>query len=230
MNLFAISDLHLSFGTNKPMNIFRGWDNHAERIASAWKKIVNNDDTVVLGGDISWALKLDEALADFKFIDSLPGKKIILKGNHDFWWGTVAKIKEFFNKNGIDSISILHNNAYALGDIAVCGTRGWLYDGVGEQDEKVIRRECGRLETSIAQGILSGSKPIIFLHYPPVYGSFICEEIFAIIKKYKIDTVYYGHIHGTGCNHIVNEYDGVKLRLISCDCVNFTPVFISQYI
>ena len=127
MNLFTISDLHLSFGTDKPMNIFRGWDNHTERIKANWCRMIKDDDIVVLPGDLSWGLKIEETLEDFKFLDSLPGKKIILKGNHDLWWGTVTKLKEFFKKNDIKTIDILFNYAFSCGKYAIAGTRGWFF-------------------------------------------------------------------------------------------------------
>lgn len=228
MNLFTISDLHLPLGVNKPMDIFGGWDNYVERIQKNWKKLVNNEDTVVIGGDISWASSLSEAKADFEFINCLPGKKIILKGNHDYWWSTANKIKEFLIENSFDTIKILHNNCYIDGSIAICGTRGWIYDGTGERDQKVILREAGRLETSIKLGLESGATPIVFLHYPPVYGEYTCEEIINVLHKYDIKQVFYGHIHGKGIYNIVNEYEGIKLKLTACDGVDFTPVYITK--
>ncbi len=228
MNLFTISDLHLSFGSNKPMNIFYGWENHTERIKSNWCRLVKDEDTVVIGGDISWATSLEEATADFAFINSLPGQKIILKGNHDYWWSTAKKINEFLEKNNFDTIKILHNNSYSDGKISICGTRGWLYDGTCQQDKKVINRECGRLETSIKHGLQSGGKCILFLHYPPAYGEFVCEEIIEIINRYKIKNVYCGHIHGNGFNKMIKHVDDINLRLVSCDCIDFTPIFISS--
>lgn len=228
MNLFTISDLHLPLGVNKPMDIFGGWDNYVERIEKNWKKLVNDDDTVVIGGDISWASSLEQAKPDFEFINRLPGQKIILKGNHDFWWGTANKINEFLAENKFDTIKILHNNCYSDGRLAICGTRGWIYDGTGEKDQKVILREAGRLETSIKQAIESGAPPIVFLHYPPVYAEFVCEEIVDVLQKYQIDRVYYGHIHGKGIYNTVNQYNGIKLKLVACDGVDFTPVHISQ--
>ena len=228
MRLFAIADLHLPLGVNKPMDIFGGWDNYVERIEKNWKKLIDENDTVVIGGDISWSSSLTEAIPDFEFIDKLPGKKIILKGNHDYWWGTANKINEFLESNEFESIKILHNNSYSDGNIAVCGTRGWIYDGTGEKDLKVISREAGRLETSIKFAIEKGVKPIVFLHYPPAYAEFVCDEIIAVLKKYSIDNVYYGHIHGKGIYNVVDEYDGIKLRLISADGVDFTPVFVTE--
>lgn len=229
MNLFALSDLHLSFGAEKPMDIFGGWANYTDRIKANWSRLVEEDDIVVIPGDISWAINFEEAKPDFQFINSLKGKKIILKGNHDYWWQTVKKINEFLNENKFDTISLVHNSCIPVGDFAVCGTRGWLYDGSGEKDSKVIARECGRLKKSIEEALSLSKKPIVFLHYPPVYNNIVCREIFAIIKQYGITDVYYGHIHGAGLNNSQNEYDGVNLHLVSCDCVDFTPVFITKF-
>ena len=183
---------------------------------------------MIIGGDISWAISLEQATADFKFINELPGKKIILKGNHDFWWSTVTKINEFLNQNKFDTIKILHNNCYNDGEVAICGTRGWLYDGTGEKDKKVISRECGRLEKSITDALALGVTPIVFLHYPVVYGEFVSEEIIDILEKYNIKQVFYGHIHGQKTDAIKNEYNGIKMRLVSCDNTDFTPVFIKK--
>ncbi len=210
------------------MGVFKGWENHTERLKENWKKIVTDEDTVVLAGDTSWSIDFVGAKPDFDYIHALPGKKIILKGNHDYWWSTANKMHIFLTENKFDDISILHNNFYEFGDFCICGSRGWLYDGSGEKDMKIIRRECGRLEMSLKAALESGKKPIVFLHYPPVYGEFVCEEIFDVIKNYGVSEVYYGHIHGNGRNHTVNEYDGVKLRLCSCDCVDFTPILVKN--
>ena len=228
MNLFAISDLHLPLGVNKPMDIFGGWDNYVDRLEKNWKKLVSDNDTVVIGGDISWASSLGEAKPDFQFINNLPGQKIILKGNHDYWWGTANKINEFLSENHFNTIKILHNNCYTDGKIAICGTRGWIYDGTGEHNQKVVLREASRLETSIKQAIESGVTPIVFLHYPPIYAEYTCEEILDILRKYDIKQVFYGHIHGKGVFSTVSEYSDIKLRLIACDGVDFTPVYISR--
>ena len=226
MSLYVLSDLHLSFGVDKPMNIFRGWENHTEKIKANWNRLVTDDDTVVLAGDTSWALKLEETEKDFEFISSLNGKKLILKGNHDFWWSTQKKIKEFFQKNDFENIDLLFNNSYIVGDTAVCGARGWLYDGSGELDEKIIKRECGRLELSLSSASGSVTEKIVFMHYPPVYGEFVCEPIIEVLDRFNVSQIYYGHIHGTGKNKTVNEYGGIKMKLVSCDCVDFTPVFV----
>lgn len=223
MRVFAISDLHLPFGENKPMDVFGGWDGYTERLYENWQNIVSDDDTVVIPGDISWTLKLENALPDFRFIHDLNGKKIILKGNHDFWWSTVTKIRSFLDANGFDDIAILHNNAYKIGDTVVCGTRGWVYDGTSDFDEKVISREAGRLRTSIVEGVKLGDNIKVFLHYPFVYGEYLCEEIYSVLKEFDIKDIYFGHIHGNGRSKIVNEYGGIKLHNVSSDLVSFVP-------
>ena len=227
MALYSISDLHLSFSCDKPMDIFRGWENHTDRLAANWNRVVTDDDTVVLPGDFSWGLKLNETLKDFEFLSKLNGKKIILKGNHDLWWGTKKKILEFFEQNDIKNIEILFNNAFLVDGVSICGSRGWFIDS-GESDKKILLREAARLETSIKAGIELGGEPIVFIHYPPVYGDFVCREIFDIIKKYDIKKVYHGHIHGAGLNKSVSNFEGVDFKLVSCDCVDFTPVFVKK--
>ncbi|MBE6797150.1 MAG: serine/threonine protein phosphatase [Ruminococcaceae bacterium] len=222
-----MSDLHLSFSCDKPMDIFRGWENHTDRLAANWNRVVTDDDTVVLPGDFSWGLKIEETLKDFEFLSKLNGKKIILKGNHDLWWGTKKKILEFFEKNDINNIEILFNNAFLVDGVSVCGSRGWFIDSP-ESDKKILLREAARLETSIKAGIELGGEPIVFIHYPPVYGDFVCREIFDIIKKYDIKKVYHGHIHGAGLNKSVSHFEGVDFKLVSCDCVDFTPVFVKK--
>ncbi len=226
MSLYAISDLHLSFAEDKSMEKFYGWQHYVERIEANWKRIVKPEDTVVLAGDLSWSLKLEDAVQDLKFVENLPGKKVILKGNHDYWWSTVSKIKNFFAENHFDSLHILHNNCYIADGFAVCGTRGWVYDGTGEFDQKVISREVGRLKTSLEAGRSTGLPLRVFLHYPPVYGEYICEPIFEVLKEYSIEQLWYGHIHGNGRNQAPTEKDRIKMRLISCDCVDFTPILI----
>ncbi len=227
MALFAIADLHLSFSCDKSMDVFRGWENYTERIRANWNRLVSAEDTVVIAGDISWAIGLEGAKPDFDFIHSLNGKKIILKGNHDYWWSTAAKMNNFLKENNFDDISILHNNCFVKNNIAVCGTRGWLYDSNGEKDEKVIRRECGRLEQSLNTAVDADEK-IVFLHYPPVYAEYVCEEIFEVIKRHGIKEVYYGHIHGSGKYRAYDEYDGVKMYMISSDSIDFTPVLVRE--
>ena len=227
LSLFTISDLHLSFGADKPMDIFHGWENHTDKLTANWNRVVGENDTVVLPGDLSWALKIQDTLPDFRYLDSLNGTKIIGKGNHDLWWSTRKKIEEFFDKNGIKSVKLLFNNSFFVDGVAVCGTRGWFYDAK-DADKKVILREAGRLEASIKDALKYDCEPIVFLHYPPVYSDMVCEEIFDILKKYDIKRVYHGHIHGAGLNKSVGEFDGIKLKLVSSDCVDFTPVRVKK--
>lgn len=224
MALYTISDLHLSFSADKSMTVFKGWENYTERIKKHWNRLVKNVDTVVLPGDFSWGLKLPETLEDFKFLETLPGKKILLKGNHDLWWSTVKKVTEFFEQNNINSVKLLFNNAYKVENKVICGTRGWFYDM--NEDDKIRKREVGRLRLSLnAAEELEGEKTV-FLHYPPVYGEYVCNDIISVLKEYNIKTVYHGHIHGSGFNSTVSEYDGINFKLISADCIDFTPFLV----
>ena len=225
MALFAISDLHLSFSSEKPMDIFKGWNDYVNRIESNWRRIISPEDTVVIPGDFSWALKLDDTLADFKFLESLPGKKLLLKGNHDLWWCTISKMKKFLADNGIESVDFVHNNSFQVGEKAVCGSRGWFDDGE-PLSAKLIAREAGRLRTSIKSAKQTGLEPVVFLHYPPAYAGAICEEIFNVLEEENIKLVYHGHIHGSSL--LSWAHNGVQCRLISCDCIDFTPVLISK--
>lgn len=228
MSLYAIADLHLSLGTDKPMDVFRGWSDYVERLERNWRALVTDDDTVVIAGDISWAMRLEDCDADFAFIHSLPGRKIFIKGNHDYWWQTRRKLDDYLASRGFDSIRILFNDAYEAGEIAVCGSRGWYYDKESEQDIKVINRECGRIRASVAAARMTGKRPVLFLHYPPVYGDVECEQIMDTILDLGIDTVYYGHLHGerTHRNAVVGEYRGVDFHLISGDYTRFIPILV----
>lgn len=226
VSLFAIGDTHLSLGTNKPMDIFRGWDNYTERLESHWRKVISERDTVVINGDISWAMRLQECYNDFCFIDSLPGRKIFIKGNHDYWWSTLNKINIFLKENNFTTISVLFNNSYSIGDYSVCGTRGWFYDSP-ETDKKIILRERQRLIRSIES---AQCEPIVFLHYPPVFDDRVCEEIYSVLTDYNIRRCYFGHIHGEKTGRYDNfERDGIKFSLISCDRLNFCPKLIEKF-
>ena len=228
MSLFVIADLHLSFGANKPMNIFRGWDNYEERLEKNWRSLVTDEDTVVIPGDISWAMKLNECYEDFKFIHNLPGKKLLLKGNHDYWWDTRRKIENYLRKNGFDSIEIVFNSAKAVGEYAVCGTRGWFYDAEADSDKKVLNREVGRLRTSITEALKTGLEPVVFLHYPPVYGDQRCDDILNVLKEYNIKKCYYGQLHGSNVakKAVTGEFEGINFKLISSDYVKFVPILV----
>ncbi len=228
MSLFVIGDLHLSLGEDKPMDVFAGWNDYVERLERNWRSLVTDSDTVVVAGDISWAMKLEETLTDFKFIDSLPGKKLFMKGNHDYWWTTKRKMDAFLSENRLDSISILFNNAYRVDDFAVCGTRGWFLENDTPEDEKVVNREAGRLRMSIEEAKKLGGELTVFLHYPPYYRGTECTEIMDVLIEYNVRKCYYGHIHGKKNFRLAHEgvYKGVDFKLISCDKVGFMPVLV----
>lgn len=231
MALFAIADLHLSLSSNKPMNVFDGWHNYVERLYDNWQANVSVNDTVVIPGDISWGMSLEEAAEDFRFIDRLNGKKIILKGNHDYWWSTKSKADKFFAEQGITSIQILHNNCYEYNGIGICGTRGWINDGSEPADAKVIKREAMRLDRSISFACESGLKPIVFLHYPPVFGNETNYDILDVLLKYEINNCFYGHLHSYACKKALNgTCYGINFRLISSDYLHFNPLNISEIV
>ena len=224
MSLFAIADLHLSLGVDKPMDVFPGWAGYVEKLEKNWRENVRPEDTVVVAGDISWGLDISEAKEDFAFLDQLPGTKILLKGNHDLWFSTKTKVEKFFAENGFSTLKILFNNAYEYGDRAICGTRGWMNDPI---EKKVLLRECGRLRMSLEEGKKFGKEPLVFLHYPPVFGGGECYAILDVLLEYGIKQVYYGHIHGYSSGYAINGVrNGIDFRLISCDFVQFNPVKI----
>ncbi len=229
MSIFAIGDTHLTFSTDKPMDIFRGWTDYVERLEKNWRAVVGEDDTVVIPGDISWAMSLEQAKKDFAFLDALPGKKLIMKGNHDYWWTTKRKMDTFLSENGFVSLSILHNNAFRVGDFTLCGSRGWFFDAENS-DSKVLLREAGRLDMSIEEGKKLGGELIVFLHYPPVMSNMRCNEMMAVLKKHGIERCYYGHLHGESTLRAVKEtVDGVKFSLVSADFLEFCPKLIEKF-
>lgn len=229
MSLFAIGDTHLSFGSDKPMNVFDGWDRYTEKLEANWRSRVGEKDTVVLMGDISWAMTLNEARADFAFLDALPGKKILMKGNHDFWWNTRKKLNEFFEANSFGSFSILHNSACRVGDICVCGTRGWFFDAETGADKKIVRREAQRLKASIEAGRALGGELVVFLHYPPLTKAQRCEEIYAVLQAENVSRCYYAHLHGAAARLSFNGMrDGIKFELLSGDHLGFCPKAIEK--
>lgn len=224
MALYAIGDLHLSLGSDKPMDVFGGqWENYIKKIECGFSNL-KDDDTVIVCGDISWAMNITEALNDFKFIDSFNGRKIFLKGNHDYWWEGVGKMKRILNENGIISIDFLHNNFFLYNNLAICGTRGWFYEeeSDSEHDAKIIRRECMRLETSFKEA--GDKKKLCFLHYPPKTKSYECSEIIELMQKYGVCYCAYGHLHGRGINSAyIGEYAGINFELVSADYLDFIP-------
>jgi len=224
MALYVIGDLHLSLTGEKPMDVFGpSWANHTERLREAFATL-GDDDVTVLAGDSSWGMSLEGAREDFRFIDALPGKKLLLKGNHDYWWTTAAKMRRFFADNGFRSLDILHNNCFFYGDWALCGTRGWFYeeDAAGTHTGKMLAREALRLRASFeaAQG-----RPILcFLHYPPIYQGYQCPELLEVIDRYGAQRCYYGHLHGaTHRRAFEGRRSRTEYSLISADYLGFVP-------
>lgn len=230
MSIYAIADLHLSLsvGESKTMEVFGGWENYVEKIEKNWVRTVSRTDTVVVAGDLSWAMKLEEAYRDFLFLENLPGRKILIKGNHDYWWSSKSKINQYLKEKDFLSISIIYNSAETAENYAICGTRGWFLESKEREDAKILNREIGRLKRSIEIGKQTGLEPVVFLHYPPVYDNFECEEILNVLLENKIKRCYYGHLHGrvSGKKAKVGEYRGIDFRLISSDQINFTPVLV----
>ena len=225
MALYAIGDLHLCLGAPKPMDIFGGnWTGYMDKLKDGMSVITDADTTVLLG-DLSWALSLEESTADFAWINEIPGRKIILKGNHDYWWSTAAKFNKFCEENGFKDLTLLNNNCFEYEDWAICGTRGWFFEEVrsGAHDEKVFRRELCRLEASLKA---AGDRPkIVFLHYPPRYKGYTCPEILQLLEQYDVRRCFYGHLHG-GSHKLAMEgqWDGVDFRLVAADYIQFRPV------
>ena len=228
MALYAIGDTHLSLSSNKPMDVFGGsWEGYVEKLREGFAHI-EPEDTVVLCGDLSWGMSLEEARADFAFLDALPGRKILLKGNHDYWWTTANKMNTFFQENGFTTLNILHNNCYFYGDLALCGTRGWFFEeNAKPQSAKVFRREVMRLEASLKA---AGERDkLCFLHYPPLYQGYTCPEILALLEQYRVTACYDGHLHG-GSHRLALEgtYGTVRYSLVSADYLRFYPKIICE--
>ena len=225
MALYAIGDLHLAFGTDKPMDVFGGaWEGYVDKLRRGLERIGPEDTTVILG-DVCWALGLDGAKEDFAFVSAIPGRKIILKGNHDYWWTTAAKMQALFERLGIGSIEILHNNCRLYGELALCGTRGWFFEeeSGGDHDRKIMNREVMRLEASLKAA--GEREKLCFLHYPPRYGAdYVCREITDLLKAYGVRECYYGHLHGPGQKGAVQGWvEGVHYQLTSADYLGFAP-------
>ena len=225
MALYAIGDLHLCLGSPKPMDVFGGnWVGYMDKLKQGLS-VITPDDTTVLLGDLSWALGLDQAYKDFAWINQIPGRKIILKGNHDYWWSTASKFYKFCEDNGFSNQYVLNNNHYIYDSYALCGTRGWFFEEErsGKHDEKVFKRELIRLETSLqSAGDIS---KLVFLHYPPKYKGYECPEILSLLEKYNVRQCFYGHLHGPSHGLAVEGlWNGVDFRLVSADYLNFHPI------
>ncbi len=231
MALFAISDLHLPLGIDKPMDIFgKAWENYVERLACNWKQVVGEDDTVVLPGDFSWATYLNEAKADFDFLNGLPGRKIILKGNHDYWWTTMNKMKKFVEEMGYENIYFLQNNSFEYKDISICGSRGWTTPcpQLFGEDKKIYDREILRLDLSV-KAAKYPENIICFTHFPPVLKDYQSNEMTEFLKKNNIKKCVFGHIHSGGIKNVFEgELNGVEYTLVSCDYREFMPVKIAD--
>lgn len=224
MAIFVIGDLHLSLGADKPMDKFPGWQGYVQRIWENWLRLVAPGDTVVLAGDTSWGMKLEEAAPDFEFLEQLPGQKLLLKGNHDYWWTTARKMEAFFEAQGFASLHLLHNNAYHVEGLALCGTRSWLFEPDEPHDEKVMNRELGRLKASLEAAGETDEEKVVFLHYPPVYPGTSSPQVIEVMREFEVKRCFYGHLHGASVRAAVQgEVDGLEYRLISADALRFCP-------
>lgn len=234
--IFVISDLHLDVLTNqKSMEVFGDrWKNYTQRLKKNWTAVVGENDTVIIPGDISWALTLEDSIHDLKWINDLPGKKILMKGNHDFWWSTAKKMRAFFEENSLSTLDILYNGAIEVEDYILAGSRGWFVDKatqpqsvVNADYDKVLNRETIRLRMSLDEAKrlqdISKKEIVAFFHFPPVWSDFVCEELVSILKEYGISRVYFGHIHGTYNVSSVFEYEGIQFKMISADFIDFLP-------
>lgn len=236
MAIFIMSDLHLSLSADKPMEVFgSAWDNYTERTKCEWNSLVSPQDTVLIGGDVSWAMNLEDCFADFEFIDSLNGKKIISKGNHDYWWESLTKMNCFLEQNGFSTIRFMHNNSFLCENCLVCGTRGWILpgdSGFSQNDAKIYERELQRLELSLVHGEkrcecegINPSKKICVLHYPPFTKEHVPDEGFNnLMKSYGVTDCCYGHLHASAArNAYEGVSDGIVYKLVSADYMLFKP-------
>lgn len=228
MALYAIGDTHLSLSSDKPMDVFGGgWTGYVDKLRRGFES-VEPEDTVVLCGDLSWGMSLEEAREDFAFLDSLPGRKLLMKGNHDYWWTTANKTYTFWAQQGFTTLNLLHNNCYEYGEYALCGTRGWFLDeDKNGHNQKVFNRELMRLETSLKA---AGERPkLVFLHYPPLYQGYRCPEILSVLEAHRVKTCCYGHLHGpTIRRRIEGCVGGTDFSLISADYLGFLPKKICE--
>lgn len=226
MSVFAIGDTHLSGAVNKPMDVFGGaWDNYTEKLKCNWERTVSDTDTVVIAGDVSWAMSMREALCDFELLAGLPGRKVIVKGNHDYWWDTVSKMTRILNEHGIFGFEFIYNSCALTENYALCATRGWC-ERKNEQDDKIIEREAGRLERSLMCAPI-GLEKVVFMHYPPVFEGGCIEEFVAVMQKYGVKRCFYGHLHAASIKNAVRgTHFGIEFFLVSADAIDFLPLKI----
>lgn len=229
MSIYAIGDLHLSFNENKPMSIFgENWEGYEEKLKDNWANLVKQDDMVILLGDFSWSTYLKDTYKDFEYINKLPGKKLLLKGNHDYWWTTLKSMRKFIEENKFQNIDFIYNNSYEFEDKIIVGTRGWIL-GEDEESKKMINREVNRLEISIKDALQNfgdNKEKVVCMHYPPIIKQNIqrneINPFVHILKKYNIKQCYYGHLHGSAINDAVEgEYFGINFKLVSADGLKF---------
>ena len=223
MKVFAISDVHLSVSNPKPMNIFGPtWEGYLDKIFADWKEKVCEDDIVLMAGDFSWAMKLEETKADFELLKNLPGKKVLIRGNHDYWWSSISAVRKFVPEN----FFAIQNDAIKFGDYIICGTRLWTLPNTAKvlsaEDEKIYKRELIRLEMTLQSAKklqTSNEKIICMLHYPPYTFKEEDNEVTALIEKYGVSKVVYGHIHANCRQNLILNKNGVDYYLTSCDIV-----------
>ena len=238
MSLFVIADLHLDIRSNqKSMEVFGNrWQNYTERIATQWKNVVSDTDTVIIPGDISWGLTTADAIEDLQWIDALPGRKLIMKGNHDFWWSTVSKMERMFCENCIKTIGFLNNNAMEVENYILAGSRGWFVDKsmqtteLNVDYEKIVNREVIRLKMSLdaakALQKSSGKEILVFFHFPPLWGDYACEPLLDLLREYGVSRCFFGHIHGVYNQPGSFEWEGIRFQMISADYLKFLPYYI----
>ncbi len=228
MALWAISDLHLPLGVDKPMDIFgKNWKNYVERLYNNWQENVADDDMVVLAGDFSWATYIEDAKKDFDFLNKLKGRKILIKGNHDYWWETITKMNRFVEENGYETISFMQNNSYLYKDVAICGTRGWnlpVPPYTGEENMRYYNREIQRLSLSL-ESAPKDIKKIVFTHFPPIANGCIKNDFTEVLNNYGVEKCLYGHLHAKSSQNAINDrVNGVEYLLVSCDYLEFEPM------
>lgn len=225
MAIYTIADLHLSFSTNKPMDIFgTNWQNYEQKIKEDWLLKVKPEDLVILPGDFSWAMYLEETQKDFEYINNLPGKKILLKGNHDYWWTTVTSMRKYLKEKKFENIDFLYNNSYEYENKIIVGTRGWILSEE-QEDIKITKRETARLELSIKDGISKygeNKEIIVFMHYPPLTKNYMNTEYMNLMKKYGVKRCFYGHLHANSIlDAVEGNIEGIEYKLVSSDGLDF---------